>query len=225
MEDQESAHEYFGAIAEEYSSLVERAMPSYQRMLSAVLEYNPTESQSVVDLGCGTGNLTVLLANSFPDARLTALDGSAKMLDLTETRLAPKSITKVVAQFEKTSFPKNSFDLVTSCLALHHIKAPERFFKRVSNWLRPGGTLIFGDQFRSAKPEHDRLNWKRLVQYWNEPGHLSEQEQGSLERHREKHDHYIDLDTLFQYLRSVGFCEIDCVWRDGMLGVVSAKVA
>ena len=55
----------------------ERSQPA-RDLISALGDVNPTE---IVDLGCGTGNSTALLAQRWPDASLTGVDGSTEMLN------------------------------------------------------------------------------------------------------------------------------------------------
>src|SRR5712671_36129 len=66
-----AASEYFGSMVESYDSLIRRAVPRYDEMTARLLDYTPREAESVLELGCGTGNLSLGLARRYPAASLT----------------------------------------------------------------------------------------------------------------------------------------------------------
>src|SRR5262245_39948764 len=65
-----SASEYFGAMIESYDSLIKRAVPRYEEMTQRLLEYLPPQAHKVLELGCGTGNLSLRLAAKYPQAAI-----------------------------------------------------------------------------------------------------------------------------------------------------------
>src|SRR5258705_11000336 len=101
-----SAAGYFGSMSESYDSLIHRAVPRYDEMIARLLDYMPREPRRVLELGCGTGNLSLQLAKSFPLAELTLVDASAEMIALVRSRMAstPASnprVSYVEAKFEE----------------------------------------------------------------------------------------------------------------------------
>src|SRR5262245_23725942 len=127
-----TASQYFGAMVAAYDSLIRRAVPRYEEMTDRLVTYLPAAPRRILELGCGTGNLPLQLARRFPDADLTTVDAAPEMLDLTGGRLRdafprrPGRVHFVASRSEDLSFPAPSFDLVTSCISLHHVpdKAP-----------------------------------------------------------------------------------------------------
>src|SRR6478672_10208427 len=101
-----SASGYFGSMAESYDSLIHRAVPRYDEMIARLLDYLPRDAHRVLELGSGTGNLSLRLAESLPDAALTLVDGSDEMIALVRSRLDETSSTSsgrvqsIVARFE-----------------------------------------------------------------------------------------------------------------------------
>ena len=59
-----TAADYFGAMVGEYDSLIRRAVPRYDEMTARLLDYLPPSATSILELGCGTGNLTMLSASA-----------------------------------------------------------------------------------------------------------------------------------------------------------------
>src|SRR5689334_16875302 len=106
-----SAAAYFGGMIDTYDSLIRRAVPRYAEMTDRLLEYLP-EAPRVLELGCGTGNLTLRLA-ARPHAAITAVDAAPEMTEVTGRRLAvhapSATVSFVTARFEDLSFPASSF--------------------------------------------------------------------------------------------------------------------
>jgi tRNA (cmo5U34)-methyltransferase len=130
-----SAAGYFGSMSESYDSLIHRAVPRYDEMIARLLDYLPREPQRILELGCGTGNLSLQLVKSFPLAELSLVDASSEMIALLQSRIGESTSTStarvsyVEARFEELDLPAHSFDLVMSSISLHHVedKAAIRF--------------------------------------------------------------------------------------------------
>lgn len=92
----------------------------------------------VVDLGCGTGNVTAILRQRFPDADVLGVDGSDDMLAKARTSVPG-------ARFEAADFgtwtPATAPDLIYSNAALHWSGDHETLFPRLVSLLAPGGVL------------------------------------------------------------------------------------
>src|SRR5262245_14957375 len=82
-----TAADYFGAMAGEYDSLIRRAVPRYDEMTARLIDYLPPAAESILELGCGTGNLTLKLAARYPGAKLTLVDAAPQMLEVAKARL------------------------------------------------------------------------------------------------------------------------------------------
>jgi tRNA (cmo5U34)-methyltransferase len=224
----ESAAEFFGEMSESYDSLIRRAVPGYSDIIDTLIGYLPPVAGRVLELGCGSGNLSLRLVERFPYAAFTFVDAAEDMVDLTRRRVgaafppAAERSRFVVARFEELDPGGGQFDLVTSSFSLHHVRDKRPLLAVVRQALRSGGHLRFADQLRGAAADTQQIDWDVWIAFCRLPGHCTEEEVQSLVDHSHEHDHYERLDHLFASLQSAGFTEVDCLWRKGMWGIVSA---
>ena len=224
-----TASEYFGSMIESYDSLIARAVPRYHEMTHRLVEYLPERADRVLELGCGTGNLSLHLATRYPHARLTVVDAASEMIETTRARLreadaalAARTVY-LVARFEDLQLESNSIDLVTSCISLHHVVNKAVLYEMIFRVLRPGGTFRFADQLRGASQPIHELNWSRWLEFCREPGHCTEDEVQSLLDHAAAHDHYTPMAEHLALLQAAGFQQVDCVWRNWIWGIITAE--
>ncbi|MCK2215854.1 class I SAM-dependent methyltransferase [Actinomadura sp. ATCC 31491] len=120
----------------------------------------PRPGDRVLDVGCGTGYLTRLLAPvAGPDGHVTGLDPAPAMVEYARRR-APANCDYVHGAGQDLPFPDGSFDLVVSSLAVHHMPAAARpeAVRQMHRVLRPGGRLLIAE----FRPPAGRLA-RRLV--------------------------------------------------------------
>lgn len=100
------------------------------------------ELSRILDIGCGAGYLTHLVANKFPQAEVVGIDIAKGMIEAAEKKPQLKNLRFFVADGESFNFEPNSLDLIISNLSfqwMDHHKTVEQV-KRV---LRPGGKFLF----------------------------------------------------------------------------------
>jgi ubiquinone/menaquinone biosynthesis C-methylase UbiE len=95
----------------------------------------------IVDLGCGTGQLTLRLTERFPGAQVVGLDYSAGMLAAAVPRVATRA---VVVQADAHHLPLRpaSADVVVCTESFHWYADQARVVAGLSALLRPGGQLL-----------------------------------------------------------------------------------
>lgn len=109
---------------------------------------------SIVDLGCGTGSATCLLAGKFPAAAITGIDGSAAMLAAARRELPGASwIEADLAAWQPDAPP----ELLFSNAALHWLPDHTRLLPRLASLLAPGGVLAL------QMPDMDHHPLRRLI--------------------------------------------------------------
>ena len=112
--------------------------------------------QCVLDLGCGTGTLTVLIKTLHPEAEVTGVDGDTEVLDLAKAKAerADVNIKWDHGLAFELPYPDQSFDRVLTSLMLHHLTSDNkrRTFREVLRVLRPGGELHIVDFGKPHSP-------------------------------------------------------------------------
>jgi tRNA (cmo5U34)-methyltransferase len=225
------ASDYFGAMLADYDSLILRSVPDYDEMIARVAQYLPARPPRprILELGCGTGNLSLVLAGRYPDAELTLVDASAELIEIARARLAELapgvSVLPVVRRFEDFEPEPAGFDLVTSCIALHHVVDKAQLYAMIQRALQSGGELLFADQMLGATPDLHDVNWQRWLEFCNQPGNCASEELAGLIEHSREQDHYTPVREHFALLEEAGFRDLDCVWRNWIWGVVYARIS
>ncbi len=108
------------------------------------------EDSRVLEVGCGTGAQTEILACRSPRAQITAVDMSAASLREADKRIRAKAIGNVrfeQADCRRLPHAENHFDHAFVCFLLEHLANPDAVLKELRRVLKPGGTMtvIEGD--------------------------------------------------------------------------------
>ncbi|MGM0421218.1 MAG: class I SAM-dependent methyltransferase [Bacillota bacterium] len=147
----EKMEDFFNARADSYdehmADYVEDFAEFYQRI---ALPVEPTKAEvKVLDLGCGTGLELEYIFRKAPQALITGVDISKKMLALLEEKYENKKqqITSLKESYLDMVYPKNEYDYVVSVMSMHHFSPEEKtkLYKKIVHSLKPGGKYIEGD--------------------------------------------------------------------------------
>lgn len=121
----------------------------------------------VLDLACGTGDLAVWIARSVPDATVTALDASPRMIDEANVRLAGRDsavaprIRTIVGDMCAIELPTGTMDAVTAGYGVRNVPDSTQAVREMARVLRPGGHLVTLDFYRPAFAP-----WRRLLLWY-----------------------------------------------------------
>ena len=104
---------------------------------------------SVLDLGCGTGEMLRLLSERDETVKLSGIDLSENMLKVADEKLHGR-VELVLGDSEHLPFPDGSFDVVYCNDSFHHYPAPEHVLAEVRRVLRENGTFIMCDSWHAG---------------------------------------------------------------------------
>jgi trans-aconitate 2-methyltransferase len=108
------------------------------------------EPEQVIDLGCGPGTVTEILAVRFANARITGLDSSPQMLDEAAKIEGPNWVEGDIA----TWAPESPVSIIFSNAALHWLPRHDTIFPRLMGCLAPGGVLAVQMPRNQGAPTH-----------------------------------------------------------------------
>ncbi|PWI46026.1 trans-aconitate 2-methyltransferase [Streptomyces sp. ICBB 8177] len=121
----------------------------------------PGNPPRIADLGCGPGNVTTLLADRWPDARVTGLDSSAEMLATAEqyAGLTPGGGRLSFRWADAATWiPDRPYDLIVSSAALQWVPNHPDMIPTWIDSLAPGGTFALQVPGNFTSPSHALLD-------------------------------------------------------------------
>jgi cyclopropane-fatty-acyl-phospholipid synthase len=104
------------------------------------------DGQTILELGCGWGSLTLWMAEHYPRARITAVSNSRTQKEWIDARTAERglhNVEVVTCDANVLDFPpQRRFDRAVSVEMFEHMRNYQALLARIAGWLRPGGTLF-----------------------------------------------------------------------------------
>ena len=138
----------------------ERTRPAIELLARVPL----TDARIAVDLGCGPGNSTELLAARYPQAEIIGIDSSEAMLSSARERLPGLSFERAdVADWRPARPP----DLIFANAVLQWVPGHERLFPRLFSLLAPGGVLAVQMPDNLDQPSHRAMREVAALPPWS----------------------------------------------------------
>jgi ubiquinone/menaquinone biosynthesis C-methylase UbiE len=133
---------------------------------------NVKKDQKVLDVGCGTGLLSLRFLEK-ADCYITGIDSSAEMLSIFIEKIKKLALSeRVVYKLEDAKsieFEPDSFDIVASTITLHHQKNKYPTIKKIYNILKPKGRFVLGDvNIDTTGKITDPIRVSRLLEWLKE---------------------------------------------------------
>lgn len=123
--------------------------PGGPEEVDAVIRDHDLSGLSVLDLGCGSGGITLELANRYGAGRVTGVDVEAPVLAKARQRARSRALSDRVefVQVEPGPLPfaDGNFDVVFSKDAMVHVPDKDALFADIKRMLKPGGWLLASD--------------------------------------------------------------------------------
>lgn len=207
---------FYDSISKNYNEAIRRCVPEYDELLKSLFIYlKPDFSpKSILELGCGTGNLTQIVQQRYPTANITAVDISGECINECKSRISSPKVEYVKCDFKEIDFPIDTFDLVISSISIHHLKDIDKeiLFQRLHKFQAPNGVLSFCDQFRG---ETDFM-YQKHIERWKtfalkQGASIDEWEMWM--KHQQDHDYHSTLSNHLQWIKNSGYKFVDCTRR------------
>lgn len=110
-------------------------------------------TQRILDIGCGTGSLAVMLKEAFPGAQVVGVDADEAALRIAAVKCAQHRADVTLHQSDARDLPfeANSFGAATASLFFHHLEDADKrkVLAQLHRSLEPGGSLVVADWHRA----------------------------------------------------------------------------
>jgi tRNA (cmo5U34)-methyltransferase len=198
------------------------AIPHRTEGESTLLEFIPAGARRILDLGTGDGRLLALVKCALTEGKTgsdglgkveaVAVDFSPVMLEAVGKRFArDASVTIVTHNLDYPLPALGTFDAVVSSFAIHHLlhERKRALYGEIYRFLNSGGVFCNLEHVASPTP---RLHEEFLQAL----GLTAETEDPS--------NKLLDLETQLQWLREIGFVDVDCHWKWRELALLVGRV-
>ncbi len=124
-----------------------------RKIVSHLKKFHP--QGLLVDIGCGSGNLIVQIAEKFPNLKLGGVDISNEILELARKRADAHGLGEKIefklGNATKLPFPDASVDFIISTFSMHHWTNPLDVLNEIYRVLKKDGTFLIFDFRRDAR--------------------------------------------------------------------------
>lgn len=126
-----------------YDPLLKWVMREETFKRKLIQQANIQPKMKVLDLGCGTGTLTLMLKRAYPESTITGLDGDPQVLDIARDKSRGTDIQWDEGLASSLPYSDSVFDRVVTSLVIHHLVTDDkrRSFKEIYRVLKPNGEL------------------------------------------------------------------------------------
>ena len=155
----ETMSDFFAARVEGYDehmiNNVEGCRDGYVKMASVI----PTNTETLLDLGCGTGLELDEIFKRFPDIEVTGIDLTREMLDKLRQKHPAKNMQLICGDYFKIDLGTGKFDCAVSFETMHHFtpEAKTDLYSRIYSAIKPVGCYVECDYMVDTQAEQEFL--------------------------------------------------------------------
>jgi len=136
---------------------------AWKRALIAGLP--PVPAPDCLDLACGTGDITRMLAGRYPDGTTTGLDLTPAMLEIADQQTHDVEVAYIEGSMAGLPFEAESIDVVTGGYAMRNAPDLDQALDEIARVLRPGGTAAFLD-FSKPRNRFGQALGHAALKFW-----------------------------------------------------------
>ncbi|MFX1365035.1 MAG: class I SAM-dependent methyltransferase [Promethearchaeota archaeon] len=223
----------------DYLEIADIIIPYRKTLLSILTSFYQKfifngEPKKILDLGTGDGILIkTLFNNDNPVNEITVIDGSKNMLKKAEQNLSYLSkINYVHMSFQElieNGLSENDFDFIISSFAIHHLflEQKKQIFKILYDLLNYNGYFLNIEVTTSNNEKYTKWYidlWSEWIEkYQNQNNTQTKYENAPYKAPNKPENHFDPLEIQLNYLKEVGFIEVDCHYKYGMFTIYGGK--
>jgi ubiquinone/menaquinone biosynthesis C-methylase UbiE len=125
---------------------------------NSVIRHLPRNAKSALDIGCGDGRLTCLIAGALPNAIVTGIDSEPVGIDIASREKSARGIGNVtfgVNDKDELPFKSQSLDLVVLTDVIEHLTRPDKLLGEIARILKEDGSAIITTPNRQVGTKWD----------------------------------------------------------------------
>ncbi|MBC1238435.1 trans-aconitate 2-methyltransferase [Nostoc sp. 2RC] len=217
------------ANTDDFDIGIRQLLPRYDEMLEVITRCLPSTSGRLLELGCGTGEVSIKILERCPDAQVIALDYSPRMLEFAQDKITKAGYKKrwigIEADFGDWANNPNKFDIggefdaCISSLAIHHLEDEMKLklFEQIAASLIQEGCFWNADPLLPESPilagvyKMAREEW--VVQQGINLTEISAKRGISTTQGYSNQDRLATLDAHLQMLTKAGFQTVAVPWK------------
>lgn len=218
---------HFTETVDDYDTVADKVVMKDDELHNCLVNSIPFDENkelNILDLGCGTGHGMLLMLEKFPNAKITGVDFSNKMVLASKEKLKDFSdrINLIEKDFNKMEFDKG-YDVIVSAIAIHNSTHEQKreLFKKIFDSLNKGGVFINGDFIEGESSDLEE-QYKSIYGVFLEKN-LSGNELKVWLKHAFEEDMPMKFSEQYKILKEIGFKEIFLLWQFNKEAVYVAK--
>ena len=208
-------------------------------VMMSILKSTEKPVESFLDLGCGDGILGAVILGEYPSARGVLVDFSDAMLDQARTQLADFGVQLTFANLDygdpdwvESVRAQGPFDVIVSGYSIHHQPDARKqtLYEEIFSLLRPGGWFVNIEHVSSSAT----LSVDLFEHHYISARYAIEQQNGGTRTFAQIADEYRNrpdkaanilapVELQCQWLRGIGFEQVDCYFRIYELAVFAGR--
>ncbi|MDR1031179.1 MAG: methyltransferase domain-containing protein [Treponema sp.] len=217
--------EQFNHVAQKYDSHRKCFIPCFDDFYKnsvSLLKFYRSNFYNIVDLGAGTGLLTMEIYKLYNNAYFTLIDISKDMLEIAKERFNGLNNFEFIENNYVEDIPVKGCDLICSALSIHHLENEDKkiLYKNIFRKLDQGGCFINLDQFIGTSKEINQLYNEWWYNYINQSGIREDEKLAWNER--KKLDKENTIKETIKLLEESGFKDVECIYSFMKFGVILA---
>ncbi|GAB3008811.1 demethylmenaquinone methyltransferase [Niabella terrae] len=133
-------------------------------------------ARTVLDIGCGAGNYTLMMLSKLPDLDCSLADLSGPMLQKAQERVSAATrghVDILQGDIRDLELPEQHFDIILAGAVLHHLRDDadwEAVFAKCYRLLKPGGCLMISDLVTQETELLTAYSWEQYGAYLEDIG-------------------------------------------------------
>lgn len=187
-----------------------------------------TSKYSIIELGCGEGDLTAYLLKVIPNLQLEVLDVSPEMLLSAKEKLKEYTDRLVFVQSDANDYLKSKgdqvYDFILSAWTIHNFlwDDKKKIFAQIFASLKPGGMMFLMDKIYEDNPQNAQVSYDMQIARYKKLGDLVRDDMLAHEIQDFSPDYKMSETPTREVLEKIGFKNfsiIDRVGRDVVISV------